>query len=191
MSNFSKALIILLSIAFMLSCSKDDYKQDCGQEIIAEYYITNYSDFSKFDTLVKVGDVKYSSNYRYYDSHTPWPSIIYWGMQLQLSHICNSDTAHIEFKVLLHNPDSLIIPTGSVWEELPVDSTGPLFTLDRTFFQRNTDYDFHINYGGKSGIINAFLYFNVPSKGSFSADSAYFFSNLDYMSCKITAHKPQ
>ncbi len=183
--------LYILAMVFLLSCSKQDEKQVCGQETIAEYTIHNYSEFVKFQNRITVGDAEYFSNYRFLSfSNFPFDTS-YWGVEVKLNNICNSDIPNIEFEVLLHNPDSTIIPLISIWESVNTDSTIQLKTLDNLYFRKSFDHDFKSDFGGKAATLYAFIDFDFPSKGSFSADSAYFFSNLDYMSCKISAHKPK
>jgi hypothetical protein len=184
-------LVYILFLVLLFSCDVDPVlKQVCADKTEAGYSIHNYSEFSKFENTLTDGDIEY---YSYYKNYFPdiKPTIFSWGVQIKLSNICNSDVPLIEFSVLLHQPDSIFIPVGSIREDPYSQQTAKLFSIDNIYFDENREHQFSGDYGGGSVSIYASIFFNIPSKGSFSADSAYFFSNLDYMSIKIKAHKPK
>lgn len=187
--------ICLLSLVLVFSCHKQDsvpmfQKQICEQETKAEFTIHNYSEFSKFENSFTDGDANYYSHYQFY-SMVVKPAYLSWAVQVNLINICNSDVPKIDFSVLFHDPDPSLNPEGFIRDAPNFSSTVKIVSLDGTYFHKNIDYNFKGDFGVFAGFLNATIYFPFLNKGSFSADSAYFFSNLEYMSIKITAHKPQ
>jgi hypothetical protein len=181
-------LIYLLILSLFLSCSKEDQRQVCGDLSEAGFTIKNFTQFYQNNYIA--GDAIYTSGYKSYFPDTK-PLLISWEVRVTLSNICNSDIPRVEFEVMLHNPDTFITVARSISEGSTNSVVGPMWTFDEKNFKNVTDYMFYDDFNGNSGSLTATIFFPILSKGNFSADSAYFFSNLKSMSYKITAHKPK
>lgn len=188
-----KFLFFLPIILVLSNCKRDDVQipeQDCGIETKAELIIHNYSEFSNFTNKVVVGDVQYYSHY-YFSSTESLLGTFLWGFQIRLSNLCVQEKPKVELSVFLHKPDSMMIPESTIFQGKYFIEIKPLTTNDSILYRDVVDYHFIIDTSELTGYLTSTIIFPMTSKGSFSADSAYFFSNLDYMSIKVTAHKPK
>jgi len=165
------------------SCSVDDEKQKCGEETFAGMVIHNPSEFQYYHDLT-VNDAHYTTS-GYFDSY----ALLTIGVRLQ--NICNTDHPDIDFGVLLHQ----VSTTVSAWSLIEEDGNKhkighyPI-SPGGTYYHTNFSHNFDGNFGGASGALFLELNVSFKSLGSQSADSTYFYSNLDQMSISITAHKP-
>ena len=116
---------------------------------------------------------------------------VLWGVKTRLNNLCNTDIPNIDFSVLLHNADTSVVVFRNI-EDDPTHSLSAIIPapLNGTLYHSNLDFNLIDKVTGAISIYST-VYITYPTKGSFTADSAYFFSNLNYMSCKITAHKPK
>lgn len=183
--------IYLLPLILVLSCSKQDEKQVCDTAIQASFNVHDKDEFWELSNKSHDKNIYCGSTYTR-EAPGNIPQYTTWSSRIILKEICNTDVPNIDFSVTLQTSHPSFTISGSIMEDNLYDNrkTERLARVDSINYHSNIDFNLSGDYSGSKSI-TAEITFVTESKGTYSADSAFFFSNLDYMSCKITAHKPE
>lgn len=170
---------------FILSCSKQD--DHCGEEVTSVFTIHNYSEFSKFrNKWIINGNDSFLTSYA-----ENFPGEITWVLNIHLSNVCNSDVPKLDYSISVFNPyPNFFASAIAFFNEYNEYTQLQHFAFNMKFSHYHIDYKFKQSYAGPASI-QAHMNLTLPKLENFSADSAFFFSNLDSMSIKITTHKPE
>ncbi len=181
-------LIYLIPFFLLLSCSKENERQVCGQESQASFDVHNYSEFTGLNFKPKDDDVFYTSDY----SGSGPSGITEWNARVGLRGVCNTDVPKIHFSVTLKSPLPNFKVNGYFTEDDPYYYSAHinLTSTDGLHFIGEKDLNFEKGFNG-SKIVSAKITSFITSLGSYQADRDYFFLNLESMSCTIKAHRPE
>ena len=180
---------LFLLIALFQACEKiPDKEPTCsGEQAFKPLYFTEYDEIALFNgpvtdyTTKLVGYVEgnSASHSRYYT-------------ELRYTNICNLSYPLVEFEVWLKQHDSLAVLTAYVQETGNPNRTDLVFERfsNTTTYRTGASYTFETTSGFTPGALYMHMDFSFPHQGSSSADSAYFFSNLNQIKTTITAFKP-
>lgn len=184
-------IVFMLLFAVMLfpSCEKyPDKEPTCsGEWAYREIYLTEYDEIAlsngpEVDNTTKlIGYVEgnTTNNSRYYT-------------ELRYSNICNLSSPEVKFEVWLKQHDSLALLTAYVQEVGNPNRTELILERisNTTIYRTGVNYMFETTTGFTPGVLFMHMDFAFPHQGNPSADSAYFFTNLNQMKTEITAFVP-
>ncbi len=135
------------------------------------------TEFALYEPGLVFGD---NSNF-YYTKYEVENGDARFTLELSVYGLCNSFNPNINHQLILNAPDS----TVTCYAELAELNGGGYDTgayIDAegvgTLYNWNYDHDFYADPNGQSEALRIALYIRFPSQGSYTADSAYFFSNL-------------
>lgn len=179
-----KKLIYLLPAAclfFLLpGCTKNENSsddQECDEEYVVGHNIYDGADFANYLPGQYFNGNYYLTDYTTFNTLSG--TLAGFSLGLEVTGLCNSYYPNINFQLLLDTPDSSITCAGAL-DELNSGGYEKEYTIvpNGTLYNYNSDHVFVGEPNGSAETLRLSLLIAFPTQGSYSADSAYFFSNL-------------
>ena len=180
--------LLLIFFLFTACVEEKEEKPTCtGVQFYRELYVTDYNEMMSHTGTVN-GNVQRFAGYAEGNAGT----FSQYYTELRLSHICNTDYPLIEFEVWLKTVDTLAVQTAYVEEVGNPDRTELVLEQysNTTTYRGGVSYQFQTTTAFTPGVLYLHFDFAFPHQGSPSADSAYFFSNLNQLKTAITTTEP-
>lgn len=176
--------LLLIFFLFTACFEEKEEKPTCtGEQVHQALYVTEYTEMMGHTGTVN-GDVQRFAGYVEGNSGT----FSHYYSELRLSHICNTDYPLIEFELWLKAVDTLAVQSAYV-EEVgnPNPTAVPIQQYSNTTFYRGgISYQFQTTTDFTPGVLYLHYEFAFPHQGNPTADSTYFFSNLNQLKTTIT-----
>lgn len=189
MKHFFISFKLLFVFFLFTACTKqEEEKPTCtGEQVYEALYVTQYNELIGHTGAVN-GDVQRFAGYVEGNAGT----FSQYYTELRLSHICNTDYPLIEFELWLKTVDTLAVQSAYVQEVGNPNQTAVLIQQhsNTTFYRGGISYQFQTTTGFTPGVLYLHYEFAFPHQGSPTADSAYFFSNLNQLKTTITTTDP-
>lgn len=168
---------IAMAITFFVSsCAKDDKNKckDHSEKIIAFPYI-NATVFQQYQTPQNAGNVLYLTAYATNGGRS---SFIF---DIAVSNVCPHTDPLLSSTMVLKNPDANLTDSIGIGSNHGGNVAEAVFPSNGTVYDIDEFYTF--DAGSPSPVGFTFVNkISIPAQGSWAADSAYFFSNLDNLS---------
>jgi hypothetical protein len=187
MKNQFSLAIVLGSIVLLSSCTGGtEQKPFCLGNIYKHILLSNVNNFTPLmDTLSSSADPARKAGYVEGNAGT----YSYYYTSLYVNNLCNSDNPMINFEVYLHNPDLQAVQVGYLQEEgsniiyeFPLEQQS-----DPEFYEITVGHEYEMVSGHTAAALYLQLKFRFPHQGSPSADSLYFFSNLNQFNMSVSS----
>jgi hypothetical protein len=188
MKHFFIPFKLLFVFFLFTACTKKEEKPTCtGEQVYEALYVTEYNELIGHTGAVN-GDVQRFAGYVEGNAGT----FSQYYTELRLNHICNTDYPLIAFELWLKTADTLAVQSAYLQEVgNPNQTVVPIQTLPSDYFYGGgLSYQFQTTSGFTPGVLYLHFEFAFPYQGSPTADSAYFFSNLNQLKTEITTTDP-
>lgn len=180
---------LLLVLSLFSSCMKEaNKKPSCTGEIkYAALYFNEYEDIAQYTGAVINTEQRFAA---YVEGNGSVYSRYY--TELTVSNFCGLDPPMIEFEVWLKNEDNIAVKSAYIEEPGKPGRTELVLEQlsDVEFYRKNVQHTFQDASGNTTGSVLLHLEFSFPHQGNPSADSLYFFSNLEQIKTTVTGSEP-
>ncbi|MFI5172200.1 MAG: hypothetical protein ACHQFW_07395 [Chitinophagales bacterium] len=184
-----KQIILLLIISISINgCKRGDdptIAQECGDETLSDFTIYNAFDFFTSDTTLSFGN----NFVTYIYSYTTENGYSVFKLTTDFSTLCTFEPPLISSTLLLTSADDNFIDSLFVFEVggqtvvFPIQNLGEFHNCDEYYVWQDEG-------NGKNTLTYQYQV-SIPSTGSWSGDSAYFFGNLEMMSLTMNGVLPK
>lgn len=187
MKNQFSLAIVLVSIVLLSSCTGGtEQKPFCLGDIYKHILLSNVNNFTPLmDTLSSSADPARKAGYVQGNAGT----FSYYYTSMYVNNLCNRDNPMINFEIILNNPNTEAIKVGYIQEEgsttiyeIPLEQQS-----NPEFYEETLGHVYQMVSGHTAAALYLQLKFRFPYQGSASADSIYFFSNLNQFNMSVSS----
>ncbi len=187
MKNQFSLTIVLGSIVLLSSCTGGtEQKPFCLGDIYKHILLSNVNNFTPLmDTLSSSADPARKAGYVQGNAGT----FSYYYTSMYVNNLCNRDNPMINFEIILNNPNTEAIKVGYIQEEgsatiyeIPLEQQS-----NPEFYEETLGHVYEMVSGHTAAALYLQLKFRFPHQGSASADSLYFFSNLEQFNMSVSS----
>ncbi|MGE0635621.1 MAG: hypothetical protein AB7G44_09770 [Bacteroidia bacterium] len=187
MNNHFFLAIVFGSIVLLSSCTGGtEQKPFCLGDIYKHILLSNVNNFTPLmDTLSSSADPARKAGYVQGNAGT----FSYYYTSMYVNNLCNRDNPMINFEIILNNPNTEAIKVAYIQEEgsatiyeIPLEQQS-----NPEFYEETLGHVYEMVSGHTAGALYLQLKFRFPHQGSPSADSLYFFSNLNQFNMSVSS----